>query len=151
MLTGSRCWKWLQHGIGVQLIIQMYLPWKTFWSILLYILFFRNKPKRSEKKLYWAASTSTERALPASSSLEWVEFMHYLSFLKLVEVIWPFQLALTRVSSFHAIDAQEDISICPSPPHSPSENADFIRIFCKWNCKGRSKMAIILSNLWLTV
>jgi len=57
--------------------------------------------------------------------------MHYLALFKLVEVIRPLQLALTRVSSSYAVDAQEDISICPRPPHTPSENMDFIRILCK--------------------
>ena len=77
------------------------------------------------------ASMITERALPAFCSLEGVEFMHYLALFKLVEVIRPFQLALTRVSSSYTIDAQEDISIRPSPPHIPSEKMDFVCILCK--------------------
>lgn len=57
--------------------------------------------------------------------------MHYLALFKLVEVIGPFQLALTRVSSFYTIDTQEDISICPRSPHAASENVDFVCILCK--------------------
>lgn len=57
--------------------------------------------------------------------------MHYLTLFKLVEVIGPFQLALTRVSSSYTIDAQEDIRVRPSPPYTASENVDFVCVLCK--------------------
>lgn len=57
--------------------------------------------------------------------------MPYLALLKFVQLVGPFQLALTSVSSSFAIDAQEDISISPSTPHIPSDDMDLIGVLCK--------------------